>query len=93
MAAVPSGDLLEGTVLVLLLQPDVVLARPLEGGLIIGGHVLMLVLHDDEPRLCLWIDEVGGGSKGATAALVDDYGATTGAPLERRLHGLDLNVG
>ena len=58
-AAAPGCDLLEGATLVLHLLPDVVVPRPFQASLLVGGHGLML-LHGEQPRLGLRLDEAGG---------------------------------
>ena len=78
-------EALQGGTLALHLNPEVFLARPFQGRLVVDLHVPVLRLHGGKPRLSIWLNEARSRREGAPAAIVyDDVGAAS-APAERRL--------
>ena len=67
------------------LLANIVLLRPIKGGLVVGGHhVRVLWLHREQPRLGLRLDQAEG-ARGEMGTLIDDEDAAAGAAPERRL--------
>ena len=69
-AASTGGDLLQGVALALHFFPYVVVPRPFQGDLVVGGHGEVLLLDGQQPHLRLRLDEAGG-----SVGLIDDAGA------------------